>query len=307
MPRSFAFLRTNPQRPLLCSFALSIVLVAACGDDSTGTGSPADASATDTGTVAPDGGTIAQDSAVPDANNPLNPLGMGPSPVVLGSATNLGTPAAYVLLAKTAITNVTGSMVTGGHVGLSPAAATFITGFSLIADSTNVFATSASVASPGKVFASDYAVPTPINLTTAVSAMQLAYTDAAGRTNPDHLDLGSGNIGGLTLAPGLYKWDTGVTIPGDVTFAGGASDVWILQISNNLDLSSATSVTLTGGAQASNIFWQVAGQATIHATAHFEGIVLSQTSITLQTNASMRGRALSQTLVALDNNAVSAP
>ena len=103
----------------------------------------------------------------------------------------------------------------------------------------------------------------------------------------------------------MYKRQ--VTIPTDVTIAGGASDVWIFQISNDLDLSSAKNVTLSGGAQAKNIFWQVAGNVTIHANAHFEGIILSQTAITLQTYASMRGRALAQSLVAIDNNAITAP
>jgi hypothetical protein len=212
-----------------------------------------------------------------------------------------------VLLAKTGISNVTGSSITGGALGVSPAAASAITGFSLIADSTNVFSTSASVVAPGKIYASNYATPTPANLTTAVLKMQTAYTDAAGRTNPDHLNLGSGNIGGQTLAPGLYTWGTGVTIPTDVTIAGGANDVWIFQISNDLDITSAKNVILTGGAQAKNIFWQVAGKVTIHENAHFEGIVLCQTAVTLQTTASMHGRALAQSLVALDNNAISAP
>jgi hypothetical protein len=107
--------------------------------------------------------------------------------------------------------------------------------------------------------------------------------------------------------PGLYTWGTGVTIPLDVTIAGGANDVWIFQISNDLDLSSATHVLLSGGAQAKNIFWQVAGSVTIHANAHFEGIILGQTGITLQTTASLHGRALAQTLVAIDNNAITAP
>jgi len=62
----------------------------------------------------------------------------------------------------------------------------------------------------GNVYAADYTSPTPSNLTTAVSDMQTAYTDAAGRTTPDFLNLGAGNISGLNLAPGLYKWGTGV-------------------------------------------------------------------------------------------------
>jgi hypothetical protein len=237
----------------------------------------------------------------------LNPAGRGPARVELGTTTDLAAPGSYVLLAKTGITNVTGSAITGGHVGLSPAAATFITGFSLIADSTTVFSTSASVVPPAKVYASNYSAPTPSNLTTAVLAMQTAYTDAAGRTTPDFLNLGSGNIGGLTLAPGLYTWGTGVTIPNDVTISGGAADVWIFQVAMDLDVSTAKKVILAGGALARNVFWQVAGQVTIHANAQFAGIILSKTGITLQTNATMKGRALAQSLIAIDNNAITAP
>jgi hypothetical protein len=273
--------------PWLVTAFASVLFAGACGDDSSN--------------ETPDGGT-------PDAmNNPPNPAGLGPAPVDLGSPTSSASVGSYVLLAKTGISNVTGSSITGGSLGVSPAAASAITGFSLIADSTNVFSTSASVVAPSKIYASNYATPTPSNLTTAVLAMQTAYTDAAGRTNPDHLNLGSGNIGGQTLAPGLYTWGTGVTIPTDVTIAGGANDVWIFQISKDLDVTSAKNVILTGGAQAKNIFWQVAGKVTIHANAHFEGIILCQTAVTLQTTATMHGRALAQSLVAIDNNAITAP
>jgi hypothetical protein len=248
------------------------------------------------------------DGATGDAqNNPPNPSGLGPAPVELGATTDLTEAGSYVLLAKTGITNVTGSMITGGHLGLSPAAATFITGFSLTLDPSTTFSTSDSVVDPYRVYASDYGDPTPANLTSAVLTMEAAYTDAAGRTTPDFLNLGSGDIGGETLAPGLYTWGSTVTIPEDVTISGGADDVWIFQISGDLDLSTDTSVVLSGGAQAANIFWQVAGEVTIHAGAHFEGIVLSQTGVTLQTNASMVGRALSQTLIAIDDNAITAP
>ncbi|MHB8877425.1 MAG: Ig-like domain-containing protein, partial [Myxococcaceae bacterium] len=104
----------------------------------------------------------------------------GPAPVGLGAAGN------YVVLAKTAISTVPGSTLTGS-LGLSPAAASYITGFSLVADSTNVFSNSTQVV--GKVYAANYAVPTPSNLTTAVSNMEAAYTDAAGRPTPDFLEL----------------------------------------------------------------------------------------------------------------------
>jgi hypothetical protein len=273
------------------TFALATVMLsAACGDD-TGLNN------------GPDGGNRGPDAMY----NPPNPSGLGPAPVDLGASTDLAAAGGYVVLAKTGITNVTGSSITGGHLGLSPAAASFITGFALTADSSNVYSTSTAVVSPGKVYASNYAVPSPANLTSAVLTMQTAYTDAAGRTHPDFLNLGSGNIGGKTLAPGLYTWGTGVTIPADVTIAGGASDVWIFQIAQNLDVSTGKRVILSGNAQAKNIYWQVAGNVTIHATAHVEGVLLSKTGITLQTSATLHGRALAQTLIALDNNAVTAP
>lgn len=229
------------------------------------------------------------------------------SPVELGSAKDLAAPGAYVLLAKAAITNVPGSAISGGHVGVSPAASTSMTGFSLVLDPSGVFATSPAVVAPWKVYAANYVVPTPGNLTVAVLGMQAAYTDAASRVPTDFLNLASGNLGGLTLEPGIYTWGSTVLIPDDVTLEGCADDVWILQISNDLDVSTGKSVLLKGGAQAKNVFWQVAGQATIHVNAHFEGIILSKTGITFQTDATLHGRALAQTMVALDMNAVTAP
>jgi len=215
---------------------------------------------------------------------------------------NLGAAGNYVILGKTAISNISTSAVTG-DLGLSPAATTYITGLSLT-DATG-YATSAQVT--GKVYAADMADPTPINLTTAVENMITAYTDAAGRPTPDFTELGTGNIGGKTLTPGLYKWTNTVTLPSDVTISGGANDVWIFQIAENLTMSSSVKITLTGGAQAKNIFWQVAGTVTIGTTAHFEGIILSMTGITFQTGASFKGRALAQTAVVLDGNAVTLP
>jgi hypothetical protein len=252
--------------------------------------------------------SVAGDDVVASAESALHQRrGLGPTPVDLGSTTDLAAAGSYVLLSKSGITNVTGSSIRGGNLGVSPIAATAITGFSLVLDGSNVFSTSASVVPPAKVYAATYAYPTPANLTKAVLKMQAAYTDAAGRSRPDFLNLGSGNIGGKTLTPGLYTWGTSVTIPTDVTIKGGSNDVWIFQITNNLDVSAAKHVILSGGAQAKNIFWQIAGQATIHANAHFEGVILSKTGITLQTTASLHGRALAQTLIALDNNAVTAP
>jgi hypothetical protein len=216
---------------------------------------------------------------------------------------NLATAGNFVILAKSGISTVPASAITG-NIGVSPGAATLITGFSLIADSTNVFATSNQVV--GKVFAANYAPPSPSNMTTAIGDMQLAFTDAAGRA-PDITELGSGNIGGMTLTPGVYKWGSGVSIAADVTLTGSATDIWIFQIAQTLILSNATKVSLAGGALPKNVFWQVSGLVDLGTTAHLEGVVLCQTAITLKTGASINGRLLAQTAVALDTSTVVEP
>ncbi len=215
---------------------------------------------------------------------------------------NLGAAGNYVILAKTAINNIPSSAVTG-DMGLSPAATSYITGFGL----TNATGYATSPQVTGKLYAADMASPTGSELTTAVENMLTAYTDAASRPTPDHLNLLSGNIGGQTLLAGLYKWGSTVTIPGDVTLSGGADAVWIFQIDNDLTMSAGKNIILSGGAQAKNIFWQVAGEAVIGANSHFEGIILSMTGITLETGASYHGRMLAQTAVILDQNAVTKP
>jgi hypothetical protein len=219
------------------------------------------------------------------------------------NAVVLGMAGTYAILAMSAISTVPTSAITG-NLGVSPAAASFITGFSLTADATNVFSMSPQVT--GKVYAADYAAPTPSNLTTAIGDMQSAFTDAAGRA-PDVTELGAGNIGGKTLAPGVYKWGTGLLIPTSVTLSGSATDVWIFQIAQDLTVSSAANVVLSGGAVPANVFWEVAGAVDIGTTAHIEGVVLGQTAITLRTGASIHGRLLAQTAVSIDGSAVVAP
>ncbi len=234
-------------------------------------------------------------------SNVVSSFTTGGTTVTLG-AVDLGTAINYVVLAKTAI-NVNPTSNITGDLGLSPAATSYITGLAL----TNAtgYATSSQVT--GKIYAADMVSPTPINLTTAVNNMITAYNDAAGRSIPDFVELGAGNIGGKTLTPGLYKWTSAVTIPTSITISGGQNDVWIFQIAGNLTASSAINVTLAGSAQAKNIFWQVAGTVNLGTTAHFEGVVLSMTGITLQTGASIHGRALAQTAVILDANVVTTP
>ena len=220
-----------------------------------------------------------------------------------GVGVNLGLAGDYAILAKAGISTVPPSAVTG-NLGLSPAAATAITGFGLIMDGSGAFSTSAQIV--GNVYAADYAVPTPSNLTTAVLDMQTAFTDAAGRA-PDVTELGAGNVGGMTLAPGVYKWGTGLLIPTDLTLSGNATDVWIFQIAQDLTVSAATSVVLSGGALPENVFWQVTGLVDVGTTAHLEGIVLCATAISMNTGASINGRLLAQTAVTLDTNTVVEP
>jgi hypothetical protein len=237
-------------------------------------------------------------SAIPAYAAAKAPLRWPQAEVPLGSAGN------FVILAKSGI-STTGTTAIVGDIGVSPIAATAVTGFGLIMDASNQFSTSSKVY--GKVYAANYAVPSPAKMTTAVSDMQIAYTNAAGRKLPDSTELGAGNIGGMTLTPGLYKWGTGVIIPANITLSGGANDVWIFQIAQTLTLSNGVHVNLSGGAQAKNIFWQVAGQTTLGTTSVFNGNILDQTAIVVNTGARLNGRALAQTAVTLDANIVIKP
>lgn len=228
-------------------------------------------------------------------------------PASAATAVDLGTAADFAVLSKSGISNtgVTTSIV--GDIGVSPIASTAITGFNLTMDSSGEFATSPQVT--GQVFASDYASPTPSKLGTAVSDMEAAYTDAAGRSNPDSLNLLNGNLNGQTFAAGLHKWTSAVTITSSITLDGGgdANAVWIFQIDNRLSLASGASIVLSNGAATNNIFWQTAEGATLGTTSHFEGNLLTATDVEAQTGATMNARLLAQTAVTLDSNSIVAP
>jgi hypothetical protein len=212
-------------------------------------------------------------------------------------AVNLGVAGNFVILSQTGITDVYKSAVTG-NIGSSP-----ITGAAILLKCDEV---------KGSIYSVDAAGPAckitnASMLTTAIGSMQTAYTDAAGRTNPNFLNLGAGNIGGKTLTAGLYKFTSAVVIPTNITISGSSTDVWIFQVAGTLNVASGVKMTLAGGAQAKNIFWQTAGAVTLGTTSHFEGIILSKTGINLQTGASINGRTLAQTAVTLQMNAVTQP
>ena len=215
------------------------------------------------------------------------------APVNLGSAGN------FTILSKTGITDVFKTTV-DGDVGTSP-----ITGAALLLSCAEVNGTIYTVTDAGPLGACR--VTDATRLTTAVGDMETAYNDAAGRTLPDATNLGAGDIGGLTLTPGIYKWTSNLSISKDVTLAGGPDDVFILQIAGTLTEANAKHVILAGGAQAKNVFWASAGSVTIGTNAHFEGTVLSKTLIAMNTNASINGRLLAQTAVTLQMNTISPP
>jgi hypothetical protein len=219
---------------------------------------------------------------------------------------NLGTAGTYAILSRSGIStdpSATKPSAITGDLGVSPIASTAITGFSLTMDASKVFSTSPQVT--GEVYAGDYASPTPANLATAIDDMQTAFTDAAGR--PANVNgLGGGNIGGLVLVPGVYKWGTSVIIPADVRLSGLPTDVWIFEIAQNLSMSNSANVILFG-ALPKNVFWQVSGGVTLGSRTHLEGIVLAKTAITLGSTASVKGSLLSQTAVTLITNNIVRP
>jgi len=225
-----------------------------------------------------------------------------PLPVNLGSAGN------YAILAKTGVTTTGTSMIIG-NIAVSPVASTAITGFGLIMDPSNQYSSSSLVV--GKIYGPDYADPTPSILTSAVSSMETAYTEAAGRQPLGGTELYAGNLGGKTLIPGVYKWSTGVLIPTSTALTLDAQRkqgaVWIFQIAGDLTMASASRVELKNGANAENIFWQIAGPTgvSLGSGAHVEGNILAHKAITMTSGASIHGRALSQTAVTLISNKIS--
>lgn len=216
---------------------------------------------------------------------------------------NLGSTSNFVILAGSLVSNIPTSAVTG-DIGLSPAAGSNISGFTLIQVTGTIFTVDATGPTGS--------VPSAAKLSTAQGDLTIAYNDAAGRTpvpTGTFLNPGSGNIGGLTLVPGLYKFTSALSITGsDLTLSGKATDVWIFQIASNLTVGNGIKVILAGGAQAANIFWQVGSSATLGTTSVFQGTILASQSISLNTGAVLDGRALASTAaVTLSSSTVTKP
>ncbi|KAJ6620213.1 hypothetical protein B0H10DRAFT_2023150 [Mycena sp. CBHHK59/15] len=188
-------------------------------------------------------------------------MAAGPAPVLLGTAGN------FAILAKTGVSTVPNSAVTG-NVG-------------------RAFWTSTQV--NGRLMGATDTLRTPGLLTVAVLDMQTAYTDAMSRPIPDFVELKAGLIGGSILVPGLYKWTTGVTISTGITIAGGPTDTWIFQISGTLVQAANVQITLIGGALSQNIIWVVADTVSVGANAVFEGNILAQTNVVMVTSATDHG------------------
>jgi hypothetical protein len=238
------------------------------------------------------------------ANLAANAMSVKPgNPTNSAAPVNLKTAGNFTILTETGI-STTGTTSVLGDIGVSPIAATAITGFGLIMDAGNQFSHTPIVT--GKVYAANYAPPTPSKMTTAVSDMKTAFTTANGLIFPAPIvNLYAGDISGRTLSPGVYKWSTGVLISNvGVTLNGTANDVWVFQIAQNLTVNDGAIITLRGGALAKNIFWVVTGKATLGTTVNFSGNILSKTLISLNTGAKVTGKLLAQTAVTLIANSV---
>jgi hypothetical protein len=220
----------------------------------------------------------------------------------------LGTAGNYVILAMSGVTNVPTSAITG-NIGLA-STATNMTGFSETLDASGAFSTSPQVT--GKLYAIDYAVPTPADLTTATATdATAAFISADNKVLSvgDFTDVGAGNLTGLTLPAGVYEWSTGVAVDaaGTVTLTGSATDVWVFKISGGVTMNPGATVTLTGGALPQNVFWRTAGVAALDTTANLKGIVLSGSSVTLANGATVNGRLIASSAVTLIANTVTRP
>lgn len=200
-------------------------------------------------------------------------------------AQSLGTARTYGVLAASTVTN-TGVTVVQGDLGLSPGTA--VVGFP-----------------PGSVTGTIHAADAAA--LQAQSDLTIAYNAVASQACGNTV---TGDLGGRTLAPGVYCSPSSAQLTGTLTLdaGGNANAVFIFKIGSALTVASGARVVLINGASACNLFWQVGSSATVGTGAAIAGNILALTSITLNTGASLLGRALARTgAVTLDTNAVTVP
>jgi hypothetical protein len=221
---------------------------------------------------------------------------------------DLGTAGTYAILAKTGISTVPTSAITG-NIAVSPIVAAAMTGFSLTLSSDGQSSTSTQFT--GEAHAASYGGAVATSLTTAVLDMEAAYDDAKGRDGGvgDKLNLDGGILSGVTpsLTTGVYTFTTGVHLTGPITFHGGENDVFIIQIAGNLLQDANYGVILTGGAKAENIFWQVSGFAVVGAGAVMQGTILAKTRVDFITGSTLNGRVFTQTACNLQSATITPP
>lgn len=199
----------------------------------------------------------------------------GRSPSALASANAvappLGAAANFVALASSTLTNI-GDGVFVGNVGVSPG--TEIIGFP------------PGIMRGGTLYAGG-AVPAQ-----AQNDANIAYNDLAGELC--NVNLTSQDLGGMTLTPGVYCFNTSAQLTGDLVLDGlnNPLAVWVFQTGSTLTTSSNASVNMINGGQALNVYWQVGSSATLGTTTSFKGNIIASISISMNTGASLLGRAL---------------
>ena len=226
------------------------------------------------------------------------------APIVPQTRVDMGTADNFVILAKTGITT-TGVTAITGDLGISPAARATVTGFGETLSVDGTFATSALVLDGGKIYASDFAIPTPEMLITAIADMETAYNNIIAMADPRPEAI----VGGVTLTPGLYKSTPAVSLSTNLTLDAedNADAVWVFQITGALNVAAEVEIVLLNGAKPENIFWQVTGAVSLLANSKMQGIVLGEGVIALTDSASITGKLLGQTNVTLIANTVVDP
>ena len=196
------------------------------------------------------------------------------------------TTSPFAIIAGTAITDVPTSTI-GGDVGLTPAAGTFYAGLTCAEVSGTIYDVNGTGPAP-------CVVNNPGLLTVAKNDLTTAYNDAASRIPDVTYNTADNQLGGLSLVPGVYRFGHAATanLVGnmDLNGNGNADSVWIFQATSDLVFNAASSVTLTGGAQACNVFWQVGSAATLRTTASVVGTIIAHDDITLDDAVTLNGR-----------------